>query len=343
MKLNNLKYFIALVAVISMFCSCNKSSLDTPQAETPSAIKFANVSTKAAVNDLGDLQDNGFGVWAFISNSSVTNSLHMNNTHVKYIEDEASWEYSPPKYWLPETVFNFIATYPYDSEGIYYTFDSNNPTVKLTVAETPSQEDFLIATNTIDTYDEGFDATKAVNLEFQHMLTSVEFNIWMDGGKHQNDQMRIRQVTLSNIRKSGTYSSNAGIWTPENTKVSLEYNNTSETDYIGAVIVNADGSLKEGVDDPSNPFGEMMLIPQTMDASNKVSLKIHYQLKMHDGEDKWEDVEMEAELPYGTWEPNRRYTYNVVLSSVKDITFYYIQTKISPWGAPQVGGTIIIK
>ena len=133
MKHDNLKYFIASVAVISIFCSCDKSSLATPPSETPSAIQFANVSTKAAVNDLGNLPDNGFGVWAFISNTSVTNLLHMDNTHVEYKEDEASWEYSPLKYWLPETVFNFIATYPYDSEETYYTFDANNSAVKLTV------------------------------------------------------------------------------------------------------------------------------------------------------------------------------------------------------------------
>ena len=115
-----------------------------------------------------------------------------------------------------------------------------------------------------------------------------------------------------------------------------------DDDNIGGAIVQSDGTLITG-GVPAEPFTEVMLIPQTMDASNRVSLKVLYQLKMFDGEDKWEDVELETELPYGTWEPNRRYTYNVVLSSVKDITFYYIQTKITPWGAPQVGGTIIIK
>ena len=344
MKLNNLKYFIALVAVISMFCSCNKSSLDTPQAETSSAIKFANVSTKAAVSDLGDLQDNGFGVWAFISNSSVTNSLHMDNTHVEYREDEASWEYSPLKYWLPETVFNFIATYPRDPNGVNYTFDSNNSAVKLTVVETPSQEDFLIATNTIDTSDESFNATKAVNLNFQHVLTSVGLKIWRDHGKHQNDQMRIRKVTLSNIRKTGTYSSQTNLWTPSNEKLTLEktYEGGSEDDNIGAAIVKEDGKLETITRlMPADPFGYVMLIPQTIDAS-MVSLKILYELKRQNAAD-WEQAELETFLPSGTWEPNRRYTYNVVLSSVTDITIYYIQTKVDPWGTPQVGGTVIIK
>ena len=342
MKLNNLKYFVASVAVIPIVCSCGKNSLDTRPTETASAIEFSNVSTKVDVT-LDDIKANGFGVWAFLNNAMTTNTLIMDNMKVTFNSSANTWEYSPLRYWVNESVFNFIATYPYDSEGTYYTFDPNTSAVKLTVAETPSQEDFLIATNTVDTSDESFDVTNAVNLEFQHMLTSVEFNIWMDGGKHQNDLMRIRQVTLSNIRKSGIYSSDTGVWTPENNKFNLEYTNQSETDYIGAVIIKGDGTLDKGIGNAGNPFGEMMLIPQTMNASNKVSLKIHYQLKRAEGEEIWEDAELEAILPYGTWEPNRRYTYNVVLSSVKDITFYYIQTKITSWGTPQVGGTIIIK
>ena len=302
--------------------------------ETMPAIEFSNVSTKATVDSV---KTNGFGVWALISNSEVENKVLMENQYVKY--NDGKWVYSPLRYWLPETEFNFIATYPYDQNGKYYTFDSENSAVKLTVNETPSEKDFLMATNMTDTSVEGFSET--VDLQFRHVLTSVGLNIWRDGGKHQNDQMRIKKVTLSNIRKGGTYNS-TDLWTPSNEKLSLEKEYEESSANIGAAVVQGGGTLTTG-GEPADPFSEVMLIPQTMDASNKVSLKIHYQLKMHDGEDKWENVEMEAELPYGTWEPNRRYMYNVVLSSVKDITFYYIQTKISPWGAPQVGGTIIIK
>ena len=196
----------------------------------------------------------------------------------------------------------------------------------------------MVATNMTDTSE---DFSETVDLQFGHILTSVRLNIWRDHGKHENDHMRIRKVTLSNIRKGGTYNS-TDLWTPSNVKLSLEKEYEEFSANIGAAVVQGGGTLTTG-GDPADPFDEVMLIPQTMDASNKVSLKIHYQLKRFDGEDKWEDAELEAELPNGTWEPNRRYIYNVVLSSVKDITFYYIQTKISPWGAPQVGGTIIIK
>lgn len=315
-----------------MVCSCKTIDIDAPMTETLPAIEFSNVSTKATVDDI---QDDGFGVWALLDNATVTDELILNNAEVTYNSAAGSWEYSPLRYWIDESVFTFLAAYP--NEG--FTFDPGNSSLNLTLAKTPSQVDYMVATNMTDTSVEGFSET--VDLQFRHVLTSVGLNIWRDGGKHQNDHMRIKKVTLSNIRKGGTYNS-TDLWTPSNEKLSLEKEYEEFSDNIGAAVVQGGGTLTTG-GEPAVPFKEEMLIPQTMDASNKVSLKIHYQLKMHDGEDKWEDVEMEAELPYGTWEPNRRYMYNVVLSSVKDITFYYIQTKISPWGAPQVGGTIIIK
>ena len=304
--------------------------------ETLPAIGFSNVSTKATVDDV---KTNGFGVWAYINNDVADNVLIMDNTKVTYNTSTSSWEYSPLRYWVPETIFNFIATYPYGK----YAFDSENSAVNLTVSETPSDVDYMIATNTTDTSVEGFSET--VDLQFRHVLTSVRLNIWRDHGKHQNDQMRIRKVTLSNIQKGGTYSSNTDRWAVSNERLTMEkiYEGGSDEDNIGAAQVNDDGTLETITRlGPADPFGDMMLIPQTLDGSSPVSLKIQYELKRQNAAD-WETTELETVLPSVTWESNRRYTYNVVLSSVTDITIYYIQTKVDPWGTPQVGGTVIIK
>ena len=333
MKVNIFKYFIAIAIVLSIACSCKKN---TPE-ETLSPIAFSNVTTKATV---GDLQMNGFGVWASMTNATITNSPILDNAKVTYNTTTAAWEYSPLRYWVPETVFTFVAAYPYD-QGIY-TLDPNTSNLSLSLSETPSQEDYLIATNMTDTSVEGFDET--VDLQFKHILTSVGLNIWRDGGKHQNDQMRIRKVTLGNIRKGGTYSSNTDQWEPSDERLTLEktYENVSDDDNIGAVIVMDDGTLDAGGSSPAVPFENTMLIPQTLDGSSPVSLRIEYELKLNNAAD-WTEAELEAVLPSATWLPNRRYTYNVVLSSVTDITVYYIQTKVDPWGTPQVGGTVIIK
>ena len=170
----------------------------------------------------------------------------------------------------------------------------------------------------------------------------MSLNIWRDGGKHQNDQMRIRKVTLSNIRKAGTYSSSTNTWAPTNEKLAMEYTNDTiaDSDNIGGAIKKNDSYEFGGV--ASVPFNELMLLPQTIDASNSVSLKIEYELKRQNAAD-WESAELETILPSITWNAGQRYTYNVVLSSVTDITVYYIQTKVDPWGTPQVGGTVIIK
>ena len=320
--------------------------------ETLPAIEFSNVSTKAALNDI---QTNGFGVWALLDNATVTDELILNNAEVTYNSAEG-WIYEPLRYWVNDSDFTFLAAYPYDEKSNYpndegiYTLDPGNSSLNLTLSETPSTVDYMMATNMTDTSVEGFSET--VDLQFKHLLTSVSLNIWRDDVNHNSDQMRITHVTLGNIRESGTYSSNEDKWSPTNEKITLEriYENLTDSDNIGSARVNTDGTLTPGVYNPAKPFTDQLLIPQTLDASNKVSLKIYYQLWRDTGDDtdpnatkNWEDAELEAYLPYGTWEPNKRYMYNVVLSSVKDITFYYIQTKISPWGAPQVGGTIIIK
>lgn len=335
MNVKTLKYFIATVAMTSIVCSCGKNSLETPAPETTAAIEFSNVTTKST---LDDIQKDGFGVWALLDNATVTDELILNNAEVTYNSAAGTWEYSPLRYWVDQSVFTFLAAYP--NEG--FTLDASNSSLNLTLSETPSQDDYMVATNMTDTSVEGYSRT--VDLQFKHILTSVSLNIWRENVKHNKDKIRIIKVTLGNIRKAGTYTSSNDLWTPSNERLTLEktYEGVTDDDNIGGAIVQSDGTLITG-GVPAEPFTEVMLIPQTIDASNRVSLKVHYQLKMFDGEDKWEDVELETELPYGTWEPNRRYTYNVVLSSVKDIAFYYIQTKITPWGAPQVGGTIIIK
>lgn len=123
----------------------------------------------------------------------------------------------------------------------------------------------------------------------------------------------------------------------------MEYINdkVSDSDNIGAAT-KTDNSLNLG-GVASTPFSGVMLLPQPIDvSSNIVSLKIQYELKRQNAAD-WESAELETILPAITWEKGKQYVYNVVLSSVTDITVYYIQTKVDPWGTPQVGGTVIIK
>lgn len=335
---NKMLIYIVWVFVLALGVqSCNNDPMpNAPKEQRP--ISFDNIATRA---DLTDLQANGFGVWAVVDNDLVVDLVLMNNQKVEYKEynNTLGWHYDPVQYWIDNSTFTFLATYPYDDSGTYFSYNTENKAVELKVSETPSQIDFLVATNETDTSE---DYNPIVNLQFEHVLTSVGMNIWRDGAKHQNDQMRIRKVTLSNIRKAGTYSSTTDMWAPTNEKLAMVYENNTlaDSDNIGGASKKDDSYVFGGV--ASVPFNELMLLPQTIDASNNIALKIEYELKRQNAAD-WEAAELETVLPATTWDPGKKYTYNVVLSQVTDITVYYIQTKVDPWGTPQVGGTVIIK
>lgn len=334
--MNVLLKLIFLIPLFLISCTTEQMEEEFPAEEEQPAIGFAAKvqNSRATLKDV----EKGFGVWAFYTKN--TNVItYMENMKVEY--KGSKWDYGNPRYWLVDTKFSFVATYPYDEDGDIYT--SSTGDVQLTLSNTPSDEDYLVARNAIDTSDEEFDPSKSVQLQFKHLLSNVSLNVWRDGAKHQNDQMRVRKVTLSNIRKAGTYSSATNSWALTNDKLTMEYtnDNVADNDNIGAAT-KEDDSFKFS-DTPSTPFSGLMLLPQAIDASsNSVSLKIRYELKRNNAAD-WESAELETILPAITWEKGKQYVYNVVLSSVTDITMYYIQTKVEPWGTPQVGGTVIIK
>ena len=328
-------YIVALFALC--FTACEKNNEDNPPEFRGNPITFG---AAVARSGLSDLQVDGFGVWAYITNSVQSNFAYMENTKVQQVD--GNWVYSPAKYWIDDTNFKFVAAYPYDATGQLFTTNSSQGAVELTVSNTPSDYDYLVAMNTIDTSAANFNPSAAVPLQFKHLLANVNMNVWRDGVKHQNDKMRIIKVTLSNIRKAGKYSSKTDTWTTTNDKLTMIYENNdiNDNDNIGAAIKSNDTYTFGGK--ACTPFSDVMLIPQTIDTSNSISLKIDYELKRQNAAN-WESAELETILPSNTWSVGQKYTYNVVLSSVTDITVYYIQTKVDPWGTPQVGGTVIIK
>ena len=335
--MNHLYKILFLIPFYFIACTTSQVEDVFPKDEEQTTIGF-NAKVQNSRATLTDVEK-GFGVWAFYTKNKNTNVItYMENIEVKYIGDK--WDYEEPRYWLVDTKFSFVATYPYVENSTYTT---KSGAVELTLSETPSNTDYLVALKSVDTGDIAFDPSKSVQLQFKHLLSNVSLNVWRDGAKHQNDQMRVRKVTLSNIRKKGTYSSATNSWALFNDKLTMEYTNDNVTDDDNIdAATQTDGSY-DFSGTPSAPFSGKMLLPQTIDtSSNRVSLKIEYELKRQNAAD-WENAELETVLPAITWEKGLQYVYNVVLSSVTDITMYYIHTKVDPWGTPQVGGTVIIK
>lgn len=329
---------IFIVACALTACENDKPGYEPSIERKP--IVFDMTETRAAIES-SDIEADGFGVYAFVTNEANTayESLFGNSPERVSFEN-GSWTYTNTKYWLDNRTYQFFGIYPCDESYSITTDLSGNPNGISRTFTTPdtADADLVLARAT---YDTSVATPESVAMNFEHMLAKVSLNVWRDGAKHQNDDMRIKSVTLSNISKEGTYTSTTNTWTIAEDKMTMAYEKTdpfSDSDNIGAFV---DGANTGGV--PSNPFGELMLLPQDIGGLNSVvELNIEYELKRQGAED-WETATLEAELPSITWRAGQQYTYNVVLSQVKYITVYYIQTTVDPWGTPQVGGTVIIK
>ena len=337
-----------LVCVLS---ACEKDKPVNTHNNDYKPITFGEVKTRADVT-ADDIEANSFGVYAFVNTGAngtpgagIYESLLGDNSGAEkvYIDDATDqWTYDNTKFWLADRVYQFLGIYPFDAPYTITTA-SGNPTGISRTFTTPAtaDEDLVLARAT---YDTSVATPESVVMNFEHMLANVSIKVWRDGAKHQNDQMRVKKVTLSNIRQGGTYYSATNAWEMTNDKMTMQYvnNNLADSDDIGAAITKSDGSWDFG-GGASTPFSGLLLIPQnTNDASNSISLKIEYELKRQNAVN-WETKVLEADLPSIAWKAGQRYTYNVVLSSVTYITVYYIQTTVDPWGTPQVGGTVIIK
>ena len=342
-------FTILMLLLAASLVSCEKESDDPAPDKIP--IEFGDVETRASINSGDDMKTSGFGVFGFVE--GVENPPLLANEKVYW--DKSLWTYDNTKYWISDRTFHFFAYYPYfdgKTEGPITSVAANDNGeigYQLTF-ETPETADFdlLTAYTAVDTGANDFDASDPVPMEFGHEMVNVNLKIWRDGVKHQNDKIRVKEVALSNVTWSGTLTKTSGgstSWTNTTRKPLLAGTVAVPETEIGAATKTSDG-INPGPDAvPCTPFENgLLLIPATISGVNAVSLSIVYELQLRGAdEDTWSEYSHNITLPATTWKAGTQITYNVLLSNIVDITFYYISTSVTSWGTPQVGGTIIIK
>ena len=87
----------------------------------------------------------------------------------------------------------------------------------------------------------------------------------------------------------------------------------------------------------------LMLIPQDI-VTDGVEVIVDYIYDVTVDDNDYSDgtaKTAKAYIPATTWESGKAISYSIALSDKTNITFS--QPTIEPWGAPQTGGTIIIK
>ena len=346
-----MKKTLSILIIALTFFSCEKEKAGPTQDNSP--IVFGDVETRAVVESVESMKTGGFGVFGYVSD--VTDPL-FDNVNVTWDDDKSVWTYGDPKYWIPSHIHHFYAYYPYSDaptadsgvSGVQALDDNSGFKLNFTTPET-ADFDLLSAYTAVDTGANDFDASDPVPMEFGHEMVNVNLKIWRDGVKHQNDKIRVKEVALLNVTWSGTLTKTSGgstSWTSTTRKPLLSGTVENPEAEIGAATKTSDGITTGPGAVPCTPFGTngLLLIPATISGVNAVSLSIVYELQLQGAdENTWSEYSHNITLPATTWKAGTQITYNVLLSNIVDITFYYISTSVASWGTPQVGGTIIIK
>lgn len=336
-----MKRFLPIFIIAFALVSCEKE-VDFPTVEK-NPIDFGEVETRAAVNSVNDIKESGFGVFGYVS--GVVDPL-LTNEKVYWKDNNSEWHYDNTRYWIPDHTFHFFAYYPYDDET-----DATEPISNVVVNGdgevgyqlsfvTPEAADFdlLSAYASVDTGDAEFNAANPVQIQFGHEMVNVNLEIWRDAQKHQNDNMRVTGVALTNIPWKGKLTKTVdGVssWTPLAMNPLFLGTGVDQNEEIGAARKDLTGSSGN----PCKPFGDngLLLIPE----ANAVTLLVSYELHRQKG--AWESYTLPVTLPVDAWVAGKRVNYSLILSNEVNMSFYYLGTTVQPWGAPQVGGTIIIK
>ena len=349
------KFFISIMVVAAMLnlCSCSNEIIDKPCREK--AIVFNNIQTRDIVNSANDILS--MGVFAQMnlgdedkqepgSNDFI---MLLENEHVSRVDADPStlWTYDNTCYWVADRVFHFFAVWPFSGENSSVT---NVSSVEGAGAygysvtfETPAaaNQDLLTAKTSIKTKT-GQEFPESVGLNFQHELTNVNLKVWSNGApENVNDKIKVKEVTISNVTKTGTLSTTAAAesesnWTYSSTKMSF-----TKT-YEGEGISVSQAQIIEGKlthNDPNNvspgiPFENgLLLIPHTITNSSPVVVTVIYDLQrpIDSQENSWEQKKLQVFLPEGTWPAGKKLTYNLIISGDRTITEFQINTVVEDW------------
>lgn len=292
--------------------------------------------TRASVTE-GDINDNGFGVFAFVNDGAESTtfvSLFEEGAAKVYKDPTIGWTYDDTKFWDANCVYHFFGVYPFNAPYSIIKDISGNPTGISRTFTTPEGADQdIVAAHA--TYTTAETTPESVVMDFEHILARVYFIIDYDTDKNKDDEFTLKEFSISNIKKEGTLQSLFTDSNPHSWSVNPLQNMTFEWRDVyefGSEISLWDNGL--------------MLIPQTI-APGAVNINVKYTYRDHyvaDSEDKIADPvdkEVNTYLPAVTWQPGLKYTYTMTLHEDDLITFRQIE--VATWGSPQQGGAIIIK
>ncbi len=337
---------VALALLALTACSV-ENEVTPPNPSQGDEISFGSVSTR--VDSASEIE--AFSVWATVSsigsNAVSYQPLLTNERVYRNPAGSNTWVYDNVQRWLPNSIFHFFAAYPYnigfeqmrqELNGTLYT----GYWLNVTADGSADTEDILTAQNVTNTTVEGYATT--VPLTFSHLLTKFNLTISQNTDIDSEFEYYVTKVTITGLNGTAMFTVlpiNEIFLTGWNmddaTPMTLDQN------YESAPVCLREDFGNGRKSKPLKVWGEdgIMLIPHEITA-NGVMIRVDYLYDVNpDDSDLGQAKYVEGYIPPITWQSNTSINYNIAIANSSFISFS--QPTIEPWGAPQTGGTIIIK
>lgn len=334
-----MKRLLALLTFAFIVISCDDVKVDVPHDQGCS-ITFGQVSTRAGVTT-DNLSE--FAVWAEMNNGDdgtpeADEYLDL-LTNERVYKSSGNWTYDNTRYWVYNRNFNFFAVHPYSEtsavEKLTLTQDGvSYPGYAVPFVTPASADTDLLVAHKSERTDIGGSFPESVVLTLEHLLTNVTFKVTQDFEKNSEDDFRVLSISITGIKKSGNYYTSRfdeydDHWVPGSEVIAFDYNEADPT------------KIRDLTDDELVPFGEQLLMPQTI-AGNSVRLTIEYQFHLQNGIE-WQNKQRDIYVPAVEWKKGTKVTYTVTLYEDNEISIPGIEVSVDSWGGSNIGGTIIIK
>ena len=278
------------------------------------------------------------------------------------IDDETYDKYWKPVskyYWPTKGYLSFAAYSPSsiaDDMSIEYTAKNGVYIAEYTTPEVGAQHDLMLSNRTTDQLrsdmgiNVGGTSYDGVNIAFNHVLSAISFIVKTDEDENKDYAKEgysiiLDELTVKNAYNKGSLTQFATnydtavnlstVWT----KVWNENTTGYKVNSTAVTLTDSKNTTNKAVGQwATNNQADLILIPQALDhngetAGGEVYVEVKYTVKHADMPAK--GIQYTHNLPlgqsFGTWEPNTRYLYTIIIG-MEEIVF--APTIVTDWAAP---------
>ena len=338
--------------------SCVKNESESGMTASDSKISFeAPVvgATTRAVTKYGEIvgtypTEEDFKVWGWYHEGDYTTFGDANNGWTNYMtastagdpvvveyDGTSSWDSATDYFWPKNGKLTFAAYSPADAAGTYTHTANGLQITGFTVAAVGAQYDLMYSdraySRTSSTNQYVGNPYTGVDIVFRHALSSIVFKVGTDADYSKADNtFKIKSITIKNVANAGNFNEGLTDGTTTRTPawtVTGEANN-SYVAFSGDYTVPNDGETREPTD-----AEDLILLPQSFETNNNaiVEIKYTYGTKASGEIQHTETFQLNHATNVQAWEPNKRYTYNIIFGLDK----IYFAPVVEAWDDVNVG------